>query len=326
MLAFEATSRWRRIGGWSLIEARNQTFGRLASAVDMGENVFSYSYAALEVFEKARGKSRLVLGQIDPGPFEQDLVEQIHDRHGLPCPPRPSAEYWARWKSEHELADVIVVNSEWSRVALIQSGVSADKIVVIPLAYERPTSTLERRSFPTRFTQSTPLQILFLGQVIARKGVVELLHAARALQDEPVKWVIVGGGDSTLMKRLADEPSIDVVGPVARSTTEQHYLCSDVFILPTHSDGFALTQLEAAAYGLPLIVSKHCGDVVIDGVNGLVLGEVSSEAIVQAVRGVLARPGLLSEMAEQMRNCRKPAIGDLGHLLMSCVSRERITS
>ncbi|QDT55838.1 D-inositol 3-phosphate glycosyltransferase [Caulifigura coniformis] len=325
MLAFEAMSRWQGIRGWPLIEARNKRFGRLASTIDMGEIVFSYSYAALDVFEKARGSSRLVLGQIDPGPFEQDLVEQIHDRHGLARPPRPSPEYWERWNVEHELADVIVVNSEWSRTALVQRGVSSDKIAVIPLAFESKTLTSPPRDAPTRFTQASPLQILFLGQVIARKGVIELLQAARSLRNEPVKWLVVGGGDSTLLEQMAAEPSIDVVGPVARSTTEQFYRRSDVFILPTHSDGFALTQLEAAAFGLPLIVSRHCGDVVVDGVNGLTLGEVSPEAIVQTVKRILDQPALLYEMGEQMRNRRQLRIADLGERLTSSVSPQRVT-
>jgi glycosyltransferase involved in cell wall biosynthesis len=36
-------------------------------------------------------------------------------------------------------------------------------------------------------------------------------------------------------------------------------------ILPTLSDGFALTQLEALAYGCPVIASQFCGEVVTPG-------------------------------------------------------------
>ena len=51
-----------------------------------------------------------------------------------PAPP----EYWALWREECELADRIVVNSEWSREGLIRGGVPAEKISIIPLAYEAP--------------------------------------------------------------------------------------------------------------------------------------------------------------------------------------------
>ena len=45
-------------------------------------------------------------------------------------------EYWTFWREECKLADRIVVNSEWSREGLVRGGVPAEKISIIPLAYE----------------------------------------------------------------------------------------------------------------------------------------------------------------------------------------------
>ena len=53
----------------------------------------------------------------------------------------------------------------------------------------------------------------------------------------------------------------------------------DVFIFPTLSDGFGITQLEAMSYGLPVIASRNCGDIVQDQVNGLLLSDVTSDNI-----------------------------------------------
>ena len=81
-----------------------------------------------------------MLVQIDPGPEEERIVAEEAARvpelagDWQPAP----AEYWTCWREECELADRIVVNSEWSREGLIRGGVPAEKISVIPLAYEVP--------------------------------------------------------------------------------------------------------------------------------------------------------------------------------------------
>jgi glycosyltransferase involved in cell wall biosynthesis len=46
------------------------------------------------------------------------------------------------------------------------------------------------------------------------------------------------------------------LGPVTRHKAAEFYRDADVFILPTLSDGFAITQIEAQAHGLPVIASK----------------------------------------------------------------------
>jgi len=63
------------------------------------------------------------------------------------------------------------------------------------------------------------------------------------------------------------------------------------------SDGFGLTQLEAQAWRLPVIASRYCGEVVRDQVNGVVLEEVSGEAIAEVIRGLLRAPERLCAMS-----------------------------
>jgi glycosyltransferase involved in cell wall biosynthesis len=54
-------------------------------------------------------------------------------------------------------------------------------------------------------------------------------------------------------------------------------------ILPTLSDGFALTQLEALSYGCPVIASERCGDVVQPGMNGWLLPDLEPETIAATI-------------------------------------------
>ena len=82
-----------------------------------------------------------------------------------------------------------------------------------------------------------------------------------------------------------------------RVSVESYYRDADVFILPTLSDGFGLTQLEAQAWKLPVMASRYCGDVVRDGVNGVVIEEVTGLGIAEVIRELLRDPERLSAMS-----------------------------
>jgi glycosyltransferase involved in cell wall biosynthesis len=86
-------------------------------------------------------------------------------------------------------------------------------------------------------------------------------------------------------------------GPVTRNKAAEFYRNADVFILPTLSDGFAITQLEAQARGLPVIASENCGKVVENGVNGIILEEPTAACILAAVRDCIADPERLERLA-----------------------------
>jgi glycosyltransferase involved in cell wall biosynthesis len=57
------------------------------------------------------------------------------------------------------------------------------------------------------------------------------------------------------------------------------YAQADVFILPTLSDGYAITQLEALSRGLPVMASRHCGAAVEHGKSGWILPDLEPATI-----------------------------------------------
>jgi glycosyltransferase involved in cell wall biosynthesis len=289
----------------SVIARRLAHGGMLRSSDRPAPVVFAYSYAAREIFAAAkRAGCFTVLGQIDPGPEEGALVAEIARRHGMTGDEArlPPAAYWEEWRQECLLADLVLVNSNWGAALAKRAGVPAAKLGVAPLAF-RPEADRARaencRAYPLRFTAERPLEVLFLGQVILRKGVMELIDGMRRLRDAPVRLSMVGPVDPRLRAFAADLPCIEWHGRVARSEAAGLYRRADVFILPTHSDGFAITQLEALAYDLPVISSRNCGDVIEHGVQGLRLEQVSAEAIENAVRFALAHPEKLVEMSAE---------------------------
>jgi glycosyltransferase involved in cell wall biosynthesis len=325
LIMFETFARARGVSGWKKIIARDRWFQRkVVSALTSDFRLrtsdspvlLSYSYTALEPFRYAKSRRwKTVLAQIDPGPVEEAIVAEEAARvPELAGEWRPApAEYWALWREECELAERIVVNSEWSREGLIRGGAPGEKISVIPLAYEVSAAFAEAsaarevggqksevggvRKYPDRFTHERPLRVLFLGLINLRKGVARLLEAARILRDAPVEFWMVGPVEIANVGASANGGRVKWFGTATRKQAPEFYKRADLLILPTLSDGFAITQLEAQAHGLPVISSKFCGKVVENGLNGVILEEATATCIAAAVRDCVTSPDRLQQLA-----------------------------
>jgi glycosyltransferase involved in cell wall biosynthesis len=314
-LTFRVKQRIAGERGWRRTHARNLWFEQFAAREiwkiaecrkkDVEQGIlFAYSYAALGCLRAARAHGwRTVVGQLDPGPFEEAIVaREVERRPELrgawsPAPP----DHWEKWREEMKLADAIIVNSDWSREGLIQSGVPLKKLVHIPLAYEPSESAKSfARGVQLQFTHARPLRILFLGQINLRKGIGAIFEAARLLAAAPVEFVMVGPVRIAVPDDLQNDPRFKWVGPVPNAAALSYFRDADVFLFPTLSDGFGLTQLEAFSWGLPMIVSRHCGAVVENGRNGVILEEVSGLAIADALRALRERPQTLVEFHQNV--------------------------
>ena len=317
-LAFDTRLRLTKRDIWAGIMERNEWFGRWVmkhAAKSPATSVFSYSYTARLPFREAKRRNALcVLGQIDPGPREQEVVSEatrdyMHLARPADCVP---PEYWDLWREEVALADKIVVNSRWSAKLLVEGGVPAEKLVEIPLVYERAESSVGSRQLAgsgisdfqhvsVSERRDRRLKALFLGSVILRKGVGQLFDAIKRLMNEPVDFTFAGPTGVKIPDEISSMPNIRFVGPVDKATAEKLYRDSDVFLFPTLSDGFGLTQLEALGHGLPVIASKRCGEVVEDRVSGLVLSEVSPEVIADAIMQLVHDRDLLARLKANAR-------------------------
>jgi glycosyltransferase involved in cell wall biosynthesis len=309
LVAHEALWRLQRRRDWDLFMARNRWFGERAAdalaAMPDGAPVmvFAHSYAAEHVFREARNRGwTTVLGQIDPGPEHYALQQRLAASSAgfTSHAPAPPPAYFDGWRAECELADRIVVNSQWSRQSLVRAGVDAAKIHTVPLVHEVETGSAPfTRAYPPAFSPERPLRVLFVGTSSPAKGAPELLQALERLAGLPIELHVVGSNAMTVPQRFAGDPRIRWVGAVDRNAVMAYYRSSDVLVFPSHSEGFGMAQVEAQSWRLPIIASANCGAVVTDGVNGIVLREVSAPAIAEAIRSVAADPRRLAAFAGQ---------------------------
>jgi glycosyltransferase involved in cell wall biosynthesis len=258
------------------------------------EVFLGYSYASLEALraERARGHLTLV-DQIDPGRTEWELLREEAARwpEYADAEPDAPAGYYERAQAEWREADVTIVNSEWTRRAIIQQGADPKRIEIIPLAFQ-PEPLPAPPARPPRGS----LSVLWLGSVILRKGIAYLVEAARRLVREPVRFLVAGPIGIHEAALRGAPPNVRWLGAVPRSEARRLYLDADVFVLPTLSDGFALTQVEALAHGLPVITTPNCGAVVDDGRTGFVVPARDAARLADAVLRFVRDPGLASAL------------------------------
>ena len=268
---------------------------------------FGYDTGFLEPARWAQKMgAKTVVCQMDPSRFEVELVKE--EERLWPGWARRSVDvpesYFKRREEEWEAAHLVMVNSEWSRQALIRQGVPEKKMLVVPLAYEINKNSEVRNQESGRglsnpeFRIQNPLKVLFLGQVILRKGIQYLIQAAHSLQNDPVHFDVVGpiGISEEALKSAPNNMTFH--GAISRDKAPDFFSNADIFVLPTISDGFAITQIEAMAYGLPVITTSHCGEVVSNGVDGLICEALDISELVNAIKSFLEIPERLSLMRE----------------------------
>lgn len=258
-----------------------------------GSIFFAYDTVALETMEWCRQRDiRCLLNQMDPNRVEVEMVreeEKLWPDWSTQSVEVPE-EYFRRREQEWALADRVIVNSEFCRQALVKQGVSEKKLTIVPLCFEAANSVPQ----PNRSQTSKPkIRVLFLGQVILRKGIQYLMQAAKLLENEPVQFDVVGPVGISHAATMSASKNLTFHGRATRDQTADWYRQSDVFVLPTLSDGFAITQLEAMSHGLPVVATPCCGAVVSDGSDGFIVPPRDAGALAKALQRYLTEPELL---------------------------------
>jgi len=269
---------------------------RRPGRVEPGRDAFfGFNTGCLETIRLLRERGVVtVLDQIDPAKAEEDII--LAEMEKWPgwqqVQGRVSHAFWDRLAAEWEAADLIAVNSNWSRTALIRQGVPAEKLLVVAQAFEPDVGPI-----PMPRRDRRPMVVLWLGAVILRKGIQYLIEAARMLADQNLKFVVVGPiGISKLALDTAPR-NMSFLGRVTSDQTDEIYRQADVFVLPTLSDGFAATQLEAMSRGLPVITTPNCGEVVTQGKDGLIVPVADAKSLANAIVLLDRDRNLLAEMS-----------------------------
>jgi glycosyltransferase involved in cell wall biosynthesis len=153
------------------------------------------------------------------------------------------------------------------------------------------------------------VQVIFLGLLAPAKGVPTLLDAIASLKGRCPAFLVTvyGSGDvAEFHREVATRNLNDVVtygGWIGPSEKPDVLASADVFVLPSHSEGFSVAILEAMAYGLPIVSTSIPGvvEAVQDGAEALLVLPGDSAALAKALGKVIGNEDLRVELGEAAR-------------------------
>ena len=235
-----------------------------------------------------RDRGKLDLVHCHQASWEAVAAGWIHRRTGLPTLIQPAAggpygevQLMSQARGRHVIRSLILSNSHFVAISQqIEEELSAwgvpnerlDRFASgIDVVEYAPGASPMESQLPTR------PRAIFLGRLHPQKNLVVLLHAWQLVRSQcpAAQLLLVGDGPQRReLEQLVDElqltQSVHFLG--AQSNPLPYLQASDLFVLPSISEGMSNSLLEAMACGLPSVVSSAGGnvDLIQDGQAGLV--------------------------------------------------------
>lgn len=233
----------------------------------------------------------------------------------LPAPSDPF--YWRavrRWFLSR--SSLCLASGEAGRAALLEQGVRRERTQVLPFVVDTAwiTREVDRISGEDPGLKTGPdgraamrcklgiapgvRALLFVGQMIRRKGIDVLLDALALLQQMPgPRPLLLAIGDGAELAdfraqatRLGIDEWVRFIPSMDNSGLPRYWAAADAFVLPSRVDAWPVVVVEALAAGLPVIGTDACGSVrdLVTPSNGFVARAGDVLSLAEALRGAMS--------------------------------------
>jgi glycosyltransferase involved in cell wall biosynthesis len=226
------------------------------------------------------------------------ILEEAYRRVGLAPAHGLTPESLAEERRKLSQASWIFAPSPLVRGSLLEEGIPAERILSSSYGWSPERMLTPRRSRPA---DAHPI-FLFVGLACVRKGAHLLLDAwaAAAPQARLAIYGRIAPEVATLSSAHLARPDVHAPGFV--EGIAKVYADADVFAFPTLEEGSALVVYEAMAHGLPVLTTPMgAGEVVRDGIEGIVVDPYDRDAWVEAMRRLARDPGLRARLGAAAR-------------------------
>ncbi|HEV8260059.1 MAG TPA: glycosyltransferase family 4 protein [Burkholderiales bacterium] len=224
-----------------------------------------------------------------------------------------------RWIERRYLqgVDGFIFNSRTTQ-AVVQDlvGAAPSSLVAYPPT-DRFEDTIKDHEIRAR-AESDEFGVLFLGNVIRRKGLHTLLEAMRQ-QTLDIRLDVVGSLDSepkyaremqSRVEALGLESKVLFHGPLAKDELLPFLRQAHVLAVPSSYEGFGIVYLEGMAFGLPAIgtTAGAASEIITDGVDGFLVRPGDANSLADGLRVLAGNRDLLARMslAARARYNRQP--------------------
>jgi glycosyltransferase involved in cell wall biosynthesis len=198
-----------------------------------------------------------------------------------------------RFIEEYKLADLLLVLSQKAANTFRVRGFPEEKLFYLPRGVDVERFRPGKR--PRKF------RAVFAGALIRRKGIQHVLEAWHRLNLSDAELWLVGFVHEEAKPYLKEfwRDNIRIVGFVRYP---ENYLSeSTVHVFPSQWEGSAKVTYEAAACALPQITTREAGDVVRNGIEGIIVKPGDVNAIAAAVEHLYGHPEIVEQMGAAAR-------------------------
>ncbi len=203
---------------------------------------------------------------------------------------------WQFMKWFYDQCDLIYVNSEYYRRQWIDHGIAPEKLEILPRGLDTGMFHPSRRDKefwkPFGVPEDAPV-ILYAGRISKEKNLPFLADVWLELERDGIPARLAFVGDGPYLKELKRIlPNAIFTGYKKGPGLASAYASSDFFVFPSTTDTYGNVVVEAAASGIPSIVSDLGGprDLVADGETGIVTRALDHASLREAILTLLRDP------------------------------------
>jgi glycosyltransferase involved in cell wall biosynthesis len=191
--------------------------------------------------------------------------------------------------------------SDWTRAIVIDRyGIDPEKVKTVHNAVE-PVEKLDPATYKRHLNEKI---VTFLGRITYQKGPEYFIEAAyKVLQRDPnVRFVMAGTGDlmNKMIHRVAQlgiSTRFHFTGFLKGDSVDHMFALSDVYVMPSISEPFGISPLEAMRTNVPVVISKQSGvSEVLEYALKIDFWDV--DAMADAIYGLLHYPALSDYLKE----------------------------
>lgn len=171
----------------------------------------------------------------------------------------------------------------------------------------RPERQVDTEDVQSRALRAGPLKLIFLGNIIPRKGLLTLLNALARIMG--LDWQLEVIGDLTVdpahvrrirraIRERGLDPRVTLVGRVHPASLAARLEQGHLMVVPATYEGFGIAYLDGMSYGLPAVATTAGGasEIVRHGHNGLLVAPNDTDGLARGLAGLINDRHALAEM------------------------------
>jgi glycosyltransferase involved in cell wall biosynthesis len=167
---------------------------------------------------------------------------------------------------------------------------------------------IDRQKIAARAAQAGPLRLVFLGNLIPRKGLHTVLNALQRLPPDAAQLNVIGSPDlhpvyASRIRRWIGRMNgqVQLLGSLPHGAIQGHLMEAQILVMPSAHEGFAIAYLEGMGCGLPAVAGSAGGatELVRDGENGFLVPPNDPVVLAERLARLAGDRALLSELGQQ---------------------------